>query len=670
MKRNFGILELGNWEIALIRQYPYHSEIYEGTNRQYSHHSGISEWAKQFRVKEISQFPNSKIPKFLVLILLFLISISSYSQSPLSRSVSLDVNRQRLDNVLEILSNKGNFYFSYNSMAVKKDSLVSFSVRNKSVREILGVLFNNTYEFRESGNYIIIRKAPIRMIMVTNKGVVEDRVYSVSGFVYDEQSGTAINEASVYEKRLLASALTNNEGFFKIKLKSSKTSSAELTISKEFYEDTTVVIQPRHDQQLTITMMPVERASDNVVVSPQDYLVTDSVQPPQVSVDSVFNKPVLTAADSIKVERTGMGKFLLSAKQKVQSLNLRKFFTTRPFQISLTPGLGSHGKLSAQVINNFSLNIFGGYTGGTNGIELGGLFNIDKKDVKYFQAAGLFNAVGGKVKGVQLAGINNTVLDTVTGFQAAGINNIVKGKFSGVQLAGIYNHVTDSMRGFQAAGIANFARKKVSGVQLAGIINFSNKETDGAQIAGIFNYTKKLRGLQFGLINIADTSEGYSIGLINIVLKGYHKLSFSTNEILNVNAAFKTGNAKLYSILQAGLNTGSSDKVYSFGYGLGSELSLNKKKNLTLNPELSSQYLYMGSWNYTNILNKLQLNLNFKLGKYVSFFAGPSFNVYISDQQTQISGYRFPIPPSGYKIIDFSNKVKGWFGWNAGINFW
>jgi hypothetical protein len=58
------------------------------------------------------------------------------------------------------------------------------------------------------------------------------------------------------------------------------------------------------------------------------------------------------------------------------------------------------------------------------------------------------------------------------------------------------------------------------------------------QIAGVFNYSKKLKGVQIGLINIADTSEGYSIGLINIVLKGYHKLSFSANEILNVNAAF------------------------------------------------------------------------------------------------------------------------------------
>jgi hypothetical protein len=594
------------------------------------------------------------------------VSVSCFGQDLLSKNISLDVNRQRLDNVLEILSNKGDFYFSYNSKIVKKDSLVSLNVHNKTVRETLGMLFNNSYQFVESGNYVIIRKAPIRMTMVTNKAAVEDKIYSVSGYVFDEQSGIAIDEASVYEKKQLASALTNDAGYFKLKLKNSKTSTAILFISKEFYEDTSIVIEPRHNQQITITMMPVEKEEDKVTVAPEDYLVPDSIKTVK---DTSSKTTALPAVDSAKVERTGMGSFLLSTKQKVQSLNLNHFFTTRPFQVSLTPGLGSHGKMSGQVVNNFSLNVLGGYTAGTNGIEIGGLFNIDKKEVKYFQAAGIFNVDGGKMKGFQVAGINNTVLDTSYGFQAAGINNLVKGKFAGFQASGIYNHVADSVKGVQAAGVANFARRKLSGVQIAGVGNFSNKETDGVQIAGVFNYSKKLRGVQIGLINVADTSAGYSIGLINIIIKGYHKLSFSTNEIVNVNAAFKTGNSRLYSILQAGVNAGSSNRVYSFGYGLGSEINLNKMKTLSLNPELTSQYLYLGSWDYTNILNRVQLNLNVKLGKYVSLFAGPAFSVYISDQKSALADYRFPIPPSGYHIISFGNNVTGWFGWNAGINF-
>ena len=603
---------------------------------------------------------------FNFIILFIFINSASYGQAILQKNISLDVNRQRLDNVLEILSNKGDFYFSYNSNIVKKDSLVSFRASNKTVKEILTQLFNNTYEFKESGNYIIIRKAPIRMTLVTQKGVTEEKIYSVSGFVYDEQSGAAINEASIYEKKMLASALTNEEGFFKIKLKSSKSSTAELTVSKEFYEDTTIKIQPRFDQQLSITMMPVEIPGNNVVIKPEDYLAPDSLQVPTDT--TVVEQPPV-ATDSIKVQQTGVGRFLLSGKQKVQSLNLKNFFTTRPFQISLVPGVSTHGQLNSQVINNFSLNVFGGYTAGTNGFEIGGLFNIDQKDVKYFQAAGLFNSVGGAVTGFQAAGINNLVLDNVYGFQAAGINNFVTGKLHGFQAAGIYNHVSDSVKGFQAAGVGNFSKEKVSGVQIAGVANISNREMNGVQIAGVVNYTKKLKGVQIGLINIADTSAGYSIGLINIIIKGYHKLSFSANEIENVNAAFKTGNSKLYSILKAGVNLSDSNKVYSFGYGLGSELSLNKKKTLSINPELSCQYLYLGSWDYTNLLNRFDLNFNIKLGKYVSLFGGPSYSVYVTDQDVGFDGYRFPVPPSHYNTTKFSNKVTGWFGWNAGINF-
>jgi len=598
--------------------------------------------------------------------LIFTFCTTTSGQAIFQKNISLDVNRQRLDNVLEILSNKGDFYFSYNSNIIKKDSLVSFKASNKTVKEILALLFNNTYEFKESGNYIIIRKAPIRMTLVTNKGVTEDKVYSVSGYVYDDQSGTAINEATIYEKNILASALTNTEGFFKIKLKSSKSSMAELTVSKEFYEDTTIKIQPRFNQQLTITMMPVEIAGENTIIKPEDYLVPDIEK---IIPDTAVAVVPVIKTDSITVQRTGVGRILLSAKQKVQSLNLKNFFTTRPFQFSVIPGVGSHGKMSAQVVNNFSFNMFGGYTAGTNGLEIGGLFNIDKKNVQYVQVAGLFNSVGGYVKGLQVAGINNMVFDSVKALQVAGVNNLVKGKMSGLQVAGVYNHVTDSVKGMQVAGVGNFSNKKVSGMQVAGVANVSRRQMDGVQVAGVINYAKKLRGVQIGLINIADTSEGYSIGLINIVLKGYHKLSFYATEIQNVNVAFKTGNSKLYSILQAGLNAGDSNQLYSFGYGLGSELWLNKKKTISINPELSSVYLYLGSWNNTNIVNKLNLNLNVKLNKYVSFYAGPSFSVYLSDQKTGVSGYRFPIPPSGYNSFKMGNKVTGWFGWTAGINF-
>jgi hypothetical protein len=604
-----------------------------------------------------------RVPVFVFLVL---VCSTGLAQTILNKHLSINVNRQRLADVLEILSNKGNFYFSYNSSIIKKDSLVSIAATDKTVKEILDGILPGGYEYKESGSYLIIRRAPVKLTVVTSKAVTEDKYYVVSGYVLDDETGYMVQNASIYEKTLLASALTNEDGYFKLRLKS-KTKTAALTVSKEFYEDTTVTIEPKYDQQISITIVPISPEDRITIIRPEDYFLPDSLKV-TVENDKTATTYTYVKVDSSTVEKTGLGKFLLSSKQKMQTINLRKFFVEKPFQISIAPGLSTHGSLSSQVINHFSLNVFGGYSGGVNGVELGGLFNIDKKDVRYIQAGGLFNIVGGSVKGVQLGGINNTVLDSVKGFQAAGINNHVVGKFSGFEVAGVYNHVADSMKGFQVAGVGNFARKKVTGTQVAGVANFANKEIVGTQIAGVINYAKKINGVQIGLINIADSSDGYCIGLLNFVVNGYHKLSLSTDEFINANAAIKTGTKKLYSILQAGMNVDSrNEKLYSFGYGLGTERSLGK--TFSINPELSSQQLYLGSWDHLNLLNKFRLNLNVRLGKYVSLFGGPVFSVYYTNQSATISGYKSPAPPAGYHVYDFSTRVKGWIGWNAGINF-
>lgn len=609
----------------------------------------------------MNQKPRSKV----IFVWLIFCSTFSEAQNILDRSISLEVKSQRLDNVLEILSNKGNFYFSYNSNIIRADSVVSLSLNNRPVRDALLILFGTGYEFRESGNYLILRRVPIKLRLITNHAVTDDKVYTVSGYVVDDQTGEKVRNASIYEKQRLVYASTNNEGFFKLRLKS-KYKTAAITVSKQFYEDTTVIIQPGFNQLINITIVPAEISEHTITIRPQNYQAPRSIEVEVPVNDTAYWLYTYVKKDSFLVERTTLGKWVVSSKQKIQSINLNKFFTVRPVQGSIFPGLSTNGKLNSQVINNFSFNLFGGYSGGVNGFEIGGLFNIDKKDVRYAQLAGLFNTVGGSVHGLQLAGLNNTVLDSLSGIQTSGITSYVRKNFTGVQLAGIYNHVGRNMKGLQSAGVVNFTNHRTKGAQIAGVANISSRGVNGIQIAGVFNYTRRLKGVQIGLINVSDSSTGYSIGLINIVLKGYHKLSLSTNEILNVNAAFKTGSTKLYSILLAGANADTGKRAYSFGYGFGSQLSLNNR--FALNPEITSQYLYLGTWEYLNLLNKFNLLLTVKLGKYFSFFAGPSYSVFISDQTSAVPGYKSNIPFDAFHKKQFSSRVTGWVGWTAGIN--
>ncbi|NII25369.1 hypothetical protein HB364_09770 [Pseudoflavitalea sp. X16] len=598
------------------------------------------------------------------------------AQSVLNRTVSFAVNRQPLDQVLEILSNKADFYFSYNSNIIKRDSLVTLTITNRTVKQVMEQLFPEGYEYRESGNYIILRRTPIKLTVITNRTASEEKLYYVSGYILDDQTGETVSNASIYEKSQLANTISDGQGYFKIKLKS-RYDKAALTVSREFYEDTTIVIQPKYNQQLSIAIMPVEVSDKTITIAPYTFEAPDSIVIAVRKADSTHWLYTYRKTDSVKVEKTAMGKWLLHTWQRVQTINLQKFFVARPYQVSLLPWLSTNGRLNSQVINNVSLNIWGGYSGGVKGVELAGWFNIDKKDVRWLQAAGWFNIVGGQVDGVQLAGIHNTVLDSVTGVQAAGISNFVRRQFIGAQLSGIYNHVGGSMNGLQAAGIGNFAnngttgaqvagvlnvnRRNLRGAQIAGVLNVNFQETKGAQIAGVINYTKKLSGVQVGLINIADTSDGYSIGLINIIFKGYHKLSVYGNEEFPFNAAFKTGNSKLYSILLAGVEPTKDNKAYTFGYGLGREFYLNKK--LAANGEISVQHVYLGTWDYLNVLTRMEAHLNFRLGKYLSVFAGPAIAVYYSEQTAKIPGYKQNI-----RSMAAGDKVKGWFGFSAGVN--
>lgn len=574
---------------------------------------------------------------------------SLQAQEHLSKQISLSVNRQPIADVLEIISNKGNFYFSYTSNILPKDSLVSLPAGTRTVRNLLELLFPTGFEFRESGQYIIIRRTPLQLSLVIKESATNDNHYWVSGYVRDDQTGELVRDASVYEKDRLVAALTNRQGYFRIKLKT-RYPRASLTVSKEFYRDTTVTIRSGYNQEVRITLAPVDLQGATVVVGPARLPAPDSLYMAIPQPESSTLLYLYKRMDSLRVQRTALGKFFLSSKLKVQSINLSRFFTVRPVQVSLTPGLSSNGKMNAQVVNNFSFNVLGGYSGGVNGAELGGIFNLNKKDVQFAQVAGVVNIVGGNMKGVQVAGVHNMVLDSVTGVQVGGVVNFVMGSFTGGQVGGVINYTNHA----------------VTGLQVAGVGNVSGREMNGVQIGGVFNYAKKLNGVQIGLINIADSSDGYSIGLINVVLKGYHKLALYSTEVMPFNAAFKTGNHKLYSILLGGAHPDTGRRVVSFGYGIGTERRLGKQ--FSLNLEASTQYVFLGSWEYTNLLTRATVNLHWKISKHFSLFAGPAFSVYQSDQDVKFHGYAYPIPETAYKTVSLGGNRTGWLGWTGGIH--
>lgn len=372
-------------------------------------------------------------------------------------------------------------------------------------------------------------------------------------------------------------------------------------------------------------------------------------------------------------------------------------------QISLTPKLAA--KSGDGKKNKVSVNLLWGENESLDGVEVGGLLNRVEKDAKGAQFAGVGNVVGGNVNGLQMSGvfneakgnvkgaqlssIFNATTDTVTGTQMSGIFNRA-GSVKGAQFAGIYSEVKNDHSGLQASGIFNRSEGK-AGYQLAGIFNHSEAETS-VQLAGFtnkggtikvlqvspfLNIAKEVRGVQFGLINWADTVSGASIGLLNFVRKGYNRIEIGSSFTTDFTLGVKFGSHRFYTILQGGFEIEGPKHIWTIGYGIGSYFRLSPKSGGNLELVFSHVNEQAGWLENLNALVQLKPTYEYKLFKNAYVYGGPVVNFMASrlyDSDTNTYGSQLAIyslinengdHPSSSEPINY----RLWIGFNAGIRF-
>jgi len=525
------------------------------------------------------------------------------AQGNLMRVVSLgNVNHQQIGSVLKKISGTGNFSFVYNNQTVPADSVISLTSYQGTIYNFLNDVLGADYEFKEVPGYIVLRHAPRKLYLTAEVDNDPAKQLTVKGHVTDAADGTGLNQVSIYEKNLLASTLTDEQGNFTLKLKNWN-GTVVLTATRENYRDTSLFVL----QDVNITAAPVKKQ--------YEYYP--------------------------EAERNGRGfgrsfaRWFISSKQTIQNLNLGGFFAFSPYQISLVPGLSSHGMYNSQVVDNFSLNLLGGYTAGIKGVEVGGVFNINRTNVGFLQMAGVFNIVGGNAKGIQAAGVYNRVLDTASGVQMAGIVNKVQdfkggvqaagitniaGHAAGIEVAGLYNKV-NTFTGVQLAGLLN-QTESAKGIQITGLVN-SSKEKAGSQIAGIFNIASKVNGVQFaGLFNVADSSD-YPVALVNFIKNGKKTIALSTDEFLFTHIDFRSGGRMLYGLIGGGYKFTGKPVKYAVDLGYG--IHIVNSPRFTFDAEYNFQAA-LGGQDQSYQVSSFKVLPGFKLNRTLQLFAGPSIN--------------------------------------------
>ena len=544
----------------------------------------------------------------------------------LERTVSITANNERLDIFLKKLSVESGCVFSYSSNALDINRTVHGEFQNQTTREILETVFEGQVAIKPKGAYVILTQAPR-----SKKEVM------VSGYVVDEDSGDKISKATVYNPVTLRSATTDEFGYFQMKMKKPSPDDYKLIIKKLDYSDT-VVVAPQKRSSFQRISLRLEREKINTIAN-------DIAKPAE--------------------------KFWAWTKNSVGQINQKNVRDSlhRTWQISFVPFIGTNRKMSANVTNDFSVNLLGGYSAGTNKAELGGLFNINTGNVKAVQLAGLFNLDGGWVKGLQVAGVTNINNATTQGVQISGFANINQDSVQSASIAGFANINNLAVRGFQLAGFLNLANGNVHGVQLSGFANIAGKEVEGVQI-GFINIGKNIRGTQLGFINVAKTHRSAPIGFLSFVSKGYNSLELGADEIIPFSISFRIGVRSFYNILMAGARPERSDSAtWSFGYGIGSSVIIGKSS--FLNFELTAQQIYKGNVEALNLFNRFYIGYEQKLGKALALYAGPAFTLRVFDTsyEQHPSSFRYYKPDIlNEKFYPEKNLASQlWLGFRFGL---
>jgi hypothetical protein len=536
----------------------------------------------------------------LILLLSFNLALAQQSNVPvLEREVSLIAQNMPIETAFSSISNQADFVFSYSPKVISNTGYVNINARNKPVRFVLNQMFKeNDIEYKVKGKYVILKKKN------ESKEKADTRVFE--GYIYDSQTGEKLTEASIYNKGLMASAVTDQYGYFSMQIPAN-TPIKSLQISKLGYSDTLLV---------SIDSV-VKNRNIEISLNRNDTLARRKL----VNIDFHKIKP----------------GWLVPNKLKVNARNISDP-VFRSVQISLIPFLSTNHLLGGAAINDLSFNATIGYVNSVRYFEAGGILNFVRRDVSYFESAGIGNVVGGNVKGMQNAGIFN-VTRRVKGVQAAGIFNQAI-SVNGVQASGIMNNANDTAS-VQLGGIGNTT--KTSYFQAAGIFNFG-KSITGAQGAGIYNSARSIEGVQAaGILNRArENASVQAAGIGN----------FSGNSIVQAAGIFnQTGSS---NVQLAGIGNYASSASFQAAGLVNSADSLKDCQiaGLFNHANSSSNIQVAGLFNSSNGDADIQISGIFNRAKHVKKLQIALFN--FSDTTSGLSLGLFSFIRKGYHKIELS----------------
>jgi len=619
----------------------------------------------------------------IVLILALGLSGATLAQPPnLERKITVRYEEAPLEIVLADLRKKYRLNFSYANQLIPLGQKVTLSARDQPLKAVLDGLGSIDVGYRVVGDQIVLTYQPRLRTEPAGQTKPEKPKYPALSKI-EANNGLVASNGAVNVQAVKPEITPVNY------------------VKPRWYEPYALIIEDTWQKATKKAAHAVLSLDDKITLRKPVQLLgpavpgADSTQLPAVASPRVADTLAAAAPDSVTAQSEASG--MVAASDSLP-------YKTRPFQISFVTPLGTNGLESGRIVNHVSFNLLAGYAYGLDGVEFAGFANVEKDFVRGIQFAGFANVVGGDVtagqfagfanvnggvaRGAQFAGFLNLTGDSVLaaqfagfaniangsakGAQFAGFTNITKGSTLGPQGAGFANIVKGTTRGPQFAGFLNTVTGNVHGAQFAGFANVAGRDVQGAQVAGFVNVARKVRGVQIGVVNVADSVSGVQLGLFNFARHGYRRLELWGNEVMYANVAFKMGSKHFHNIFAVGGSVDGEAYRWATGFGFGSEWNLASR--LLLNVDAIAWHVNENeTWtDELNLLNQLRANLGVRLGKRAALFAGPTFNVYVSNLYNPESGrYGTDLARwnTSFDRQSGRTRVTMWPGINAGIRF-
>jgi hypothetical protein len=353
--------------------------------------------------------------------------------------------------------------------------------------------------------------------------------------------------------------------------------------------------------------------------------------------------------------------------------------TKVPFGADFVPFVGMSMRHGTRAERGFSLNLLGGITGAVRGVELAGVFNLDRYSMCGVQLAGTFNFVGGDVSGVQLSGVNiatgslrgaqlseaNIVGSDLSGAQL-GMLNWAGGFVDGAQL-GLANIAGDGLDGAQL-GLANLSADAVSGAQL-GLVNISADAVSGAQLGLVNIASKRVDGAMIGLVNVAEDADA-AVGLVNVIWNGRAQIDVWATDAGLIMAGTTQGGRVTHNIYGIGIRPMADSPAFAMTLGIGARLYNTSWLTVDLDA-LSYGIVHTdpngGAAEWVN-LQQLRVPVSFAPLRGVWLFVAPSVSVSVIDKDSHMQKLAL-IGSKRVTSDDSDTNVRIWGGLSLGLRF-